>query len=140
MRMGFSLHQKLENSGYCPYPGGEADLQRLEVYPHACYTALLGTPPFPKYSLEGRIQRQLVLREQEVPVPDPMRLFEEITRHKLLQGRLPLDDLYSAAELDALIAAYTAWAAANRPTEITLLGHPEEGQMVLPVPELKPRY
>lgn len=140
VRMGFTLYKRLEQMGYCPYPGDSANLQWLEVYPHAAYCALLGITPFPKYTLEGRIQRQLVLDTVDVHVPDAMRLFEEITRHRLLQGVLPLDDLYSTAELDALVAAFTAWQAANHPKEITLLGHIEEGQIILPTQELKRKY
>jgi hypothetical protein len=140
MRTGFTFYRRLESIGYCSYPAEGASLVWLEIYPHASYCTLLGQAPFPKGSLEGRIQRQLILYEQEVKVPDPMRLFEEITRHRLLQGILPLQDLYQPGELDALVAAYTAWLAANHPERIFLLGHPEEGQIVLPVPELKSRY
>jgi hypothetical protein len=140
MRIGFSLYRRLEALGYCAYPAKESPLVWLEVYPHACFCTLLGITPFSKYTLEGRIQRQLVLLEQELHIPDPMRLFEEITRHRLLQGVLPLEDLYQPGELDALAGAYTAWVAATRPDKILTLGHPEEGQMILPVPELKRRY
>lgn len=140
MRTGFTLYQRMEGFGYCPYPTQDASLQCLEVYPYAAFTALLGIKPFPKYTLEGRLQRQLVLHEQDIHVPDPMRFFEEITRHRLLQGILPTQDLYSPAELDALVAAYIAWAAASRSSEVTLLGDPQEGQIALPVKELKRRY
>ncbi len=137
MQNGFALYRRMESQGYCPYPAQEASLQWLEVYPHAAYCALLGLTPLPKYSLEGRIQRQLALVDKNLYVPDPMDLFEEITRHRLLQGVLPLQDLYTPGELDALVAAYTAWLAASHPEQVTLLGHPEEGQIVLPVAELK---
>jgi hypothetical protein len=140
MQMGFSLFRRLESLGYRPCPEDEQVRQSLEVYPHACYTVLLGHSPFPKASLEGRLQRQLILHEQKVEVPDPMRFFEEITRHKLLQGVLPEEELYTAAELDALVAAFTAWTIANDPERSTLLGDPDEGQVILPVGELKPRY
>ncbi len=170
MRMGFALYARLEALGYCPYPAAAvpeqteaeaataqdlprrsqlelglkvsqaASLQWLEVYPHASFCALLGLTPFSKYSLEGRIQRQLALHEQDMHIPDPMRLFEEITRHRLLQGQLPLQDLYSPGELDALVAAFTAWKASGQPGEITLLGDPQEGQIVLPIKELKRQY
>ena len=69
-----------------------------------------------------------------------MRVFEEITRYRLLQGILPLDNLYSAGELDALVAAFTAWVAATSPEGVTVLGAPEEGQIVLPSAELQSRY
>jgi hypothetical protein len=115
-------------------------LQWLEVYPHACYCGLLGVTPFPKNSLEGRIQRQLILYDNKLRIPDPMVLFEEITRHRILQGILPLKDLYAPGELDALVAAFTAWVAAIHPERLTTLGHVDEGLLYLPVPELKRHY
>lgn len=140
MRSGFALFSRLEALGYQAYPQPGADLQSLEVYPYACYAVLLGVLPFPKYTLEGRLQRQLALLDRQVDVPDAMRIFEEITRHRLLKGILPLEALYSAGELDALAAAYTAWLAALHPDQVTLLGDPQEGQVVLPGVELKSRY
>ena len=140
MRMGFQLYRRLEGFGYQPYPAAEAPLQWLEVYPHACYCALLGQVPLPKNTFEGRIQRQLALVEQELDIPDPMELFEEITRYRLLQGILPLDELYSQGELDALVAAYTAWLAADQPAKVTALGDPAEGVVIVPAAELKRHY
>lgn len=140
MQMGFSLYRRLEGLGYHSYPTPEAHHQYIEVYPHACFTTLLGQAPFPKHTLEGRLQRQLVLYEQKIKLSDPLLIFEEITRHRLLKGILPLDDLYTPGELDALVAAYTALLAADNPQQVTVLGHPDEGQTYLPVAELKPRY
>jgi len=140
MQMGFELYKRLKGLGYQPYPTPEAPCQVMEIYPYAAYTVLLNGSPFPKNSLEGRLQRQLLLHNQGLDVPDPMRVFEEITRYRLLQGILPLDDLYSPRELDALIAAFTAWVAATSPEGITALGAPQEGQIILPSAELLPRY
>jgi hypothetical protein len=140
MRMGFQLYKRLEGFGYQPYPAAEAPLQWLEVYPHACYCVLLGQAPLPKNTFEGRIQRQLALVEQKLYVPDPMDLFEEITRHRLLMGILPVSELYSQGELDALVAAYTAWLAATQPNKVSGLGDPAEGVVVLPAAELKRHY
>ena len=140
MKNGFLLFRRLEELGYKCYPEKEAGRQFLEVYPYAVYAVLLGVLPLPKHSLEGRLQRQLALFQTNLEIPDPMRFFEEITRHRLLKGVLPFDDLYTAAELDALVAAYTAWLAANHPDQITMLGDPAEGQIVLPGADLKSRY
>jgi len=140
MQMGFKLFRRLESMGYQAYPAHAAALQSLEVYPHACYTSLLGVTPFPKNTLEGRIQRQLILYELRINVPDAMRIFEEITRHRLLNGILPTENLYTPEELDALVAAYTAWLAATTPDQVSLMGDPDEGQIILPVAELKERY
>jgi len=140
MQIGFTLYQRLKKLGYQDYPQTEAACQMLEVYPHASFTSLLGLVPFTKNTLEGRLQRQLVLHNQGIDIPDPMRFFEEITRYRILQGVLPLDGLYSPEELDALVAAFTAWVAATSPETVTRLGLPEEGQIVLPVAEIQPKY
>lgn len=140
MKSGFTLYRKLENMGYQPYPSDQSALQVLEIYPHASFAALLGVIPFSKYTLEGRLQRQLALYEQNVHVPDPMQFFEEITRHRLLHGVLPANILYTPGELDALVAAFTAWRAALDPHQVSMVGDPHEGQIVLPVAELKSHY
>lgn len=139
MQMGFTLYRRLEGLGFKPYPE-ESLFQWIEVYPHAAFCALLGQRPFPKTTLEGRIQRQLVLYEENLNIPDPMRFFEEITRHRLLTGTLPYDDIYGPRQLDAVVSAYTAWLTGNYPGRVTFLGDEHEGQVVLPVPELKQRY
>lgn len=140
MKMGFHLYRRLEDFGYRPYPGESENRQYMEVYPHACFSALLGILPFLKNTLEGRLQRQLVLYEQEIKVPDPMRVFEEFTRYRLMKGILPVEDLCTPGELDAIAAAYTAWMAATQPDCVMLLGESEEGQVVVPVPALNSQY
>ena len=71
MQRGFLLYRRLEGLGCAAFPA-RTPLQWVEVYPHACYSSLLGLAPFPKSSFEGRVQRQLVLFEQGVGVPDPI--------------------------------------------------------------------
>lgn len=139
MRSGFTLHRRIAALGYRAFPE-PGELRWLETYPHAVFCALLGMIPFQKDSFEGRIQRQLILYEKKLRLPDPMDVFEEVTRHRLLQGIWPLKNLHTPSELDALAAAYTAWFATVHADEITLLGHAEEGQIVLPVANLKTRY
>lgn len=140
MQMGFQLYQRLEDLGYRAYPHEEADRQYVEVYPHASYCALLGVLPFPKSTLEGRLQRQLVLYELNLKISDPMRIFEEITRYRLLNGILPFENLFHQGELDALVAAYTAWYLARQIGQPLMIGDPQEGQVALPISELKERY
>ncbi len=139
MQSGFMLYQRLMGLGYSIYPLDEAERQVVEVYPHASFAILLGVLPFQKHSLEGRLQRQLVLHENHLQLPDPMRVFEEITRYRLLKGILPLENLLSAGELDALVGAYTAWKAGTAPDQVVLLGDELEGQITLPA-ELKETY
>lgn len=141
MQNGFALFRNLEKIGYKHYPfEGEHERQIMEIYPHGAFTCLLERTPFPKKNLEGRLQRQLILHSNNLGIPDPMLVFEEITRHRLLHGVIPLDDLYTAEELDALVAAYTAWLAATNPDKVMSIGDPNEGTIVLPVRVLKSRY
>ena len=133
MKIGFKLFAALRTSGYRMYrPGLNVQKRLIEVHPHACYAVLLGRLPLRKDSLEGRLQRQLVLYDEGVGVPDPMRSFEEITRHHLLEGDLNLPGLCTHDELDALVSAYTAFLAANQPERVTLVGDPVEGQIAVP--------
>lgn len=140
MQLGFMLYRKLEGMGFKPYPSENTSHQRLETHPHAAFCALLGQLPLSKPTLEGRLQRQLLLYERGVGLKDPMDFFEEITRHRLVRGIIPLELVYTCEQLDALVAAYTAYVAANKPAEVLFIGAKEEGRIVLPVGELKERY
>jgi hypothetical protein len=134
IRTGFDLYRRLEECGYRLYPVEGAPRQYLEVAPQATFTVLLGQIPSVRESLEGRMQRQLVLSDRKVKLPDPLDLFEEVTRFRILKGVLPFKDIHTPAELDALAAAYTAWVAATQANQAILLGDPAEGQIVLPGP------
>ena len=140
MKIGFELYRRLKSLGYVNYPAEDGSSQLMEVYPHAIFTVLLGSVPYSKGTLEGKLQRQLILHNQGLDIPDPMRFFEEITRYRIIKGMLPFGILYKTRKLDALAAAFTAWVAATAPSEVTLLGHPAEGLMVLPVKALNPKY
>jgi len=140
VQLGFSLYKRLAKAGFKQHPHEGADLLWLETHPHACFAALLGQIPLPKPTLEGRLQRQIVLHDAGLRVKDPMDFFEEITRHRLRLGVLPMDLIYLPEQLDALAAAFTAWMTAKRPHETMQLGAKEEGFIVLPVAELKEKY
>ncbi|GAB4419808.1 MAG: hypothetical protein Kow002_07740 [Anaerolineales bacterium] len=140
MRTGFRLYEKLSKMGFKPFGADEASHQWLETQPHACFCVMLEMIPFPKSTLEGRLQRQLALHEARLGIKDPMLFFEELTRFKLMKGLLPLEMLYTPEQLDALVAAYTAWMAANHPEDVVRVGDKREGQVVLPVRELKGKY
>ena len=90
----------------------------------------------PKYSLEGRLQRQIALYDLGLHLSDGMQFFEEITRHRLLLGQLPNDVPYEADELDALALAYTAYLSTARPDSVELLGDADEGQVSVPKPKM----
>ncbi len=130
---GFDLHHRLEKIGYQSYPAGESEKQRVETQSEAVFQALLGGTIYPSGTLEGRLQRQLGLIQAGMDLPDPMDFFEEITRHRLLHGKLPFEKVYEQGELDALAAAHSCWLAYNQPEQVQLLGVPEEGQVLIPL-------
>jgi hypothetical protein len=129
-RPAFSFVSQLQSIGFSVYPDAhDCPRQWLETQAEACYTSFLGLAPFSAGTLEGRIQRQLVLADQELDVPDAMDFFEEITRHRLLRGILPIEKILSQPELNAWAAAFTAWLTCHEPTRI----HTLHGSVILPV-------
>lgn len=140
VQLGFEFHRQIQKLGYVSYPTPDAAHQWIETHPHAIFCALLEQVPLARPTLEGRLQRQLVLYEQGLGIRDPMEFFEEITSHKLMKGILPLEQIYTAEELDAIAAAYVAYAAVHYPERVISLGDPQEGQILLPVSELKAKY
>jgi predicted nuclease with RNAse H fold len=140
MQIGFDFYRKLERMAFKPYFSENATHQWIETHPHAAYCALLGQIPLPKPTLEGRLQRQLALYEQDIGIKDPMDFFEEITRHRLLKGVLPTEYIYNTEELDAIVAAFTAYLAASQPGRVIRIGDIQEGQITLPVSGLKESY
>ena len=132
MREGFDLFRRLDDFGYVPFPNDEAVRQSLETRADAIFWRLLGGKLPLSPSLEGRLQRQLILADQELPVPDAMEFFMEITRFKLVQGELPLENIHTMEELNALAAALVAWLAGCAPDRIDLLGDTAAATIALP--------
>jgi hypothetical protein len=137
VRRGFSLVEKLAAIGYQPFPcdGSEPTGSRLwlETNANAGFWSLLGVVPLETGTLEGRIQRQLALRDEQLEVPDAMDFFEELTRFKILKSNLPTKYIFSQPEINAWLAAHTAWLLANQPERIQKYGEPEEGFIFLPL-------
>lgn len=140
VRRGFLLVEQLEEMGYRAFsasdePAAEAPAERrqwLETRADAAFWSLLGVAPLPAGTLEGRLQRQLALLDEDLKVPDAMVFFEEITRFKLLKSNLPTKNIFSQAEINAWVAAHTAWLAANEPERTRRFGEAEEGFVYLP--------
>jgi hypothetical protein len=112
------FYEQLENLSFRPYPAQNETRQWFKADAAEAFSALLQKKLLSRRTLEGRIQRALVLYDRGLQIRDPMELFEEITRYKLIQGILPLEILYTPKELDALVAAYVAWMTVNRPGQI----------------------
>ena len=140
MQQGFALYAALAEDGFDPgaLRDGEPRPAKIcwETNSQVIFALLLGRLGEPRTHFAGRLQRQLSLRTHKIGVPDPMRIFEEFTRHRILQGKLPIEELLSAGQLDAVAAAYGAWQAYRTPQAISLIGHPEEGQVMVPAKEL----
>lgn len=134
MRRGFGIVAFLERIGFEPFPH-ESALQYVEVQAEVGYASLMDRNPYDAGTLEGRMQRQMLLRQQGLPVPDPMDFLEEITPYKLMNGLLPMDQIYSAYALNAWMAAYAVWLAHHKPQRVACLGAPEEATLLLPLRE-----
>jgi hypothetical protein len=140
MQAGFELYHKLGKMGFQKHPEIDSTYKILETNPHACYCVMAGQVPLARLSLEGRLQRQIILYEQGLRIKDPMDFFEEITRYKISKGILPMELLYLPDQLDALAAAHTAWLAVQKQEDVLIIGDTKEGMMVLPGRELKEKY
>jgi hypothetical protein len=132
MRKGFYLYERMAELGYTFYPSADSPRQFFETQTEACFFNWIGAQLFHFGTLESRLQLQLALHQMGMHVADPMNFFEEVTSHRLLHGILPVEKIHSAAELNALAAAYTACLAVTQPQDVLVLGSREEGQVVVP--------
>ena len=132
IKRGFKLYARLQKLGYSQYPNS-GDRLYCESMSEAVFSRLIGGAPlFEQGTLEGRLQRQLILFEQKVVLNDAMSFFEEVTRFRLLHGVLPMDDIYQSGELNALACAYLAWLLAHKLDQTEMLGEDREGRIFLP--------
>lgn len=139
MKEGWKLYDRLRAAGYVEYP--QIGARRMfETFPHGGFSVIIGHRPYPKSSMRGLLQRQLILFDEGVDVPDAMLNLEEWTRHRIMTGQLTTHGLLTHDQLDALMAAYTAFKAEREPNEVCRVGDPTEGQIVMPASELKDAY
>lgn len=139
MKESWRFYDLLRAKGFVDYP--QTGRRRLfETYPHAAFTVLIKRRPYPKTSVEGRLQRQLILYQEGVGVRDPMYILEEWTPHHFLRGQLNMKDVHSHDELDALVAAYTAFLLEKEPHHVTAVGDQRDGQIIVPTGELQDSY
>ncbi|HWQ46315.1 MAG TPA: hypothetical protein VN376_05575, partial [Longilinea sp.] len=117
MQQGYSFYKHMDELGF---HNDESSRRYRSVDGETAWKDLCLGNLFPAQTLESRLQRQLILVDLGLPLTDPMQFFEEITRHKLLHGNLPVDTIHSAAELSALLCAYLAWASDHRPDGIEI--------------------
>jgi hypothetical protein len=124
-----NFQEKLLETGFRHYSTKDGPHLWIESNADECYRVFQPNL-FSRQSLEGRLQRGLILYDEGLQIADPMEFFEEITRHKLLQGILPSEYIHSSRQLDALMMAYISWMAGN-PSEKLV----NRGNLTLPAPE-----
>ena len=124
------LKQQVIDVGYRPFLETNHPKRWLETNAQDCFRLLSGHKLLPHRALEGRLQRSAILYEHGLQLTDPVDMFEELTRYKLIQGILPLEKLPSSHELDALVAAFLAWTSFSRSERIV-----PKGEFVLPAGE-----
>lgn len=128
MNTGFDLYNKLQDLGFklinSNNNGIEKDKGIIEVFPHACFTTLLGFVPSKKDSDKGLEERTNILTK--IGFKNIDILLEKCNRHK------------KTDKLDAIVAAYTAYLTYE--DEVSFVGDEKEGQIVLPIKELMDSY
>lgn len=133
MKEGFSFYQQLKEIGFSDFSVPCQPRMVFETQPEGIFRSILCKPLLPLKSLEGRLQRLLILYDHGVRIADPMTFFEEVTRHRIIQGTLPVQTLMSIVEIESLAAAYMAWLMADQPHKTIRIGNEEEGILVLPI-------
>jgi hypothetical protein len=141
-QLGWQVVEALRQLGFVNYRPGIFDSARqlVETHPESAYTVCLGHLPRPKSHLFGQLQRQMVLYDVGLDVQNPLRLFDEISRQQVLLGKWQLQEILPVEQMDAHMAAYTAWLAMENSGQLSLLGDPLEGQIALPMSPLKRKY
>lgn len=132
VKAGFRLYRKCEFLGCTLLNGENPGKSFVEINTEVSFSSFTNASLLDRNTLEGRLQRQLILYEMGLEIPDPMNFYEELTRHRLLNGILPLDDIFDSGELDAIAAAFSAYLIFKNPDQAIWLGDPEEGQVVIP--------
>lgn len=128
---GFKLIENLLETGFRQF-GDEGEKVFLEVPSETAFWSFECKPLFTEESFIGQIQRQIMLLELGIDLPDPMDFFEELTRFKLLTGNAPLEMILETPSLNAWINAFTALQLHKNPSRITQLGYSQEGFLYLP--------
>ncbi|MBI9047416.1 MAG: hypothetical protein JEZ06_23220 [Anaerolineaceae bacterium] len=132
MRLGFKLYACLRDMGFSHYDGGQAAKQFFEVKGETGFFGLNKHELYLSRSLEGRIQRQLILYREGLRIKNPMVFFEEVTPFRLLASTLPVDLIYEEVELNAMLAAYTALLIETQEERVRKFGDEEEGIVYVP--------
>ena len=131
-RRGYQLIQMLLRYQFLFAHQTPANKILIETQPAACYHQLVDIAPLSDDTFLGRIQRQLILHDHNLPVQDPMIFFEEITRYKLMMGKVSLQSFLVPQELNAMVMAYTSWLFHQQPAQTRRYGDDADGMLIFP--------
>ncbi|NMB53769.1 MAG: hypothetical protein GYA15_03630 [Leptolinea sp.] len=126
-----ALASGLRELGYTMHGEINSDKVYLETNCDAACWLAAGCLPYDARSLEGRLQRQLILCEMGIHLKDPMNFLEEFTRHRLRTSQLPMEQILPGYELRAMMAAATAWLVDSFPEKVEHLGKSGAGEVIL---------
>ena len=137
VRNGFRLYKRCQELGYSISQIEINKKSLVEVNTETSFKKFANYQLLDKITFEGRLQRQLILYEMGMDIPDPMCYFEELTRYRLLNGNLPLEDIYQIEELNAICAAFSVYLLLQRNSLAEWIGEPDEGQIMVPPGKIK---
>jgi hypothetical protein len=132
MERSMELAKEMKHLGYTEADVSTNNRAYFETNTDAACHRITGVSPYDSRSLEGRLQRQLLLYEFGFPLQDPMAFLEEFTRFRLRTSNVPLTQIETAHELRALIAGATAWLMDYRPETLEYLKQGMINPMVIP--------
>jgi len=129
---GVYLATLLTEMGYALLDHSSSPRQFFETPASTAFWSLHEPLLMPEESFMGRVQRQLIAYDLDLPVADAMDFFEELTRFRVKNGNVPLGMILPIHELNAWITAYTAWVSWKQPDQLAALGDETEGKIYLP--------
>lgn len=123
------LEKEITQAGFQPYLSNHAYRQWVETFPPDCFESLSGQTLLPHNTMRGRVQRAEVLHEQGLRINATRNSFRGAENSVVNMTRT---EFYTAAELDALLAASIAWMLINRPVNIDLTRAPDQQMISIP--------
>lgn len=126
-----TLVSGMRELGYTLHGETISDKVYLETNSDAACWLAAGCMPYDARSLEGRLQRQLILCEMGIHLKDPMDFLEEFTRHRLRTSQIPMEQILPGYELRAMMAAVIAWLEDSFPEKVEHLGKAGMGEIIL---------
>ncbi len=113
-----TLQEGIESLGYNPIAKKGSPRRFFLSKAEEVFQDIVSGRLLPPGGDASRWQRQLLLLEQEIPLPDVMQYFEEVTRFRILQGTLSEELVYQHTELNAILLSWLGWLESFQPDRI----------------------